>query len=148
MILLVGAGLFVRSFSEIQRTELGFEPNGLALMEIVLPLPAYPQIPEQIAFFDALQERVASLPGVVTASGSSQPPGTESLMTFSFGIEGRVARNASGREDDDVLLDRQALHARRLKLAHPETGAPLEFIAPLADDLQRVLEELRAWRTT
>jgi predicted permease len=103
VILLVGAGLFVRSFSELQRTELGFEPNRLVLMEVVLPLPAYPEIPEQIAFFDALQERVAALPGVVDASGSSQPPGTESMMTFSFGIEGRVAQNASGREDDETV---------------------------------------------
>jgi putative ABC transport system permease protein len=72
-------------------------------MEVVLPLPAYPEIPEQVAFFDALQERVAALPGVVAVSGSTQPPGTESMMTFSFGIEGRVARTASGREDDETM---------------------------------------------
>ncbi|MGE0159966.1 MAG: ADOP family duplicated permease [Gemmatimonadales bacterium] len=103
VILLVGAGLFVRSFGELQRTELGFDPNRLVLMEMVLPLPAYPEIPEQIAFFDQLQERAAALPGVIAASGSTQPPGTESQMTFSFGIEGRVAQNASGREDDETV---------------------------------------------
>jgi putative ABC transport system permease protein len=103
VILLVGAGLFVRSFSALQRTELGFDPDRLVLMEVVLPLPAYPAIPEQIAFFDRLHGRVAALPGVVAASGSTQPPGTESMMTFSFGIEGRVAQNASGREDDETV---------------------------------------------
>jgi predicted permease len=103
VVLLVGAGLFVRSFSELQRTDLGFEPDGLLLMEVVLPLPVYPEIPEQIAFFDALQERAAALPGVMSASGSTQPPGTESMMTFSFGIDGRIAQNASGREDDETV---------------------------------------------
>src|SRR5690606_17121362 len=37
---------------------------------------------------------------------------------------------------DELLLERQALHAHRLKLAHPMTGAPLEFVAPLPEDMQ------------
>lgn len=50
------------------------------------------------------------------------------------------------RENDVVVLPRQALHARRLKLAHPETGRPLEFIAPLAEDIQRTWDLLRQAR--
>jgi 23S rRNA pseudouridine1911/1915/1917 synthase len=46
--------------------------------------------------------------------------------------------------DDDVILARQALHARRIKLAHPATGASVEFVAPLPRDLEAVLSELRA----
>ena len=34
-----------------------------------------------------------------------------------------------------VILCRQALHARRIKLAHPATGEPIEFVAPLPEDL-------------
>ncbi len=41
------------------------------------------------------------------------------------------------------LLSRQALHASRLRLTHPKTKKELEFHAPLADDLQRVLDVLR-----
>ena len=54
--------------------------------------------------------------------------------------------SASGTpaEDEIVLLERQALHAHRLRLAHPETGEPLEFVAPLPADLQGVLAEFRA----
>ena len=48
------------------------------------------------------------------------------------------------REDDgEVALARQALHARRIKLAHPATGQPIDFTAPLPADLQRVLDVLR-----
>jgi 23S rRNA pseudouridine1911/1915/1917 synthase len=50
------------------------------------------------------------------------------------------------REDDDVLLQRQALHARRLRINHPLSGKTLEFVAELPDDLQQVLEELRTYR--
>jgi 23S rRNA pseudouridine1911/1915/1917 synthase len=45
--------------------------------------------------------------------------------------------------DDEVVLNRQALHARRIKLAHPASGEPIEFIAPLPADLEGVLLELR-----
>lgn len=47
---------------------------------------------------------------------------------------------------DEVLLARQALHARRLKLAHPHTHQTLEPIAPLPPDLEQTLEALRELR--
>jgi 23S rRNA pseudouridine1911/1915/1917 synthase len=45
--------------------------------------------------------------------------------------------------DETVVLSRQALHARRIKLAHPATGTAIEFTAPLPADLVQVLELLR-----
>ena len=48
--------------------------------------------------------------------------------------------------DDAVLLDRQALHARRLRFVHPESGQPLEIEAAVPRDMEAVLAELRAWR--
>jgi 23S rRNA pseudouridine1911/1915/1917 synthase len=53
-----------------------------------------------------------------------------------------VAKNDRS-DDDEVILARQALHARRIKLAHPASGEPIEFIAPLPADLNEVLIELR-----
>jgi len=50
------------------------------------------------------------------------------------------------REDDAVLLSRQALHARRLKVRHPITRQPLEFEAPIPADLQGVVDLLRQFR--
>jgi 23S rRNA pseudouridine1911/1915/1917 synthase len=49
--------------------------------------------------------------------------------------------------DAAVLLERQALHARRLVIAHPDTGQELEFVAPLPPDLEGVLAALRESRT-
>jgi 23S rRNA pseudouridine1911/1915/1917 synthase len=56
---------------------------------------------------------------------------------------GEIRRDAT---DETVLLDRQALHAHRLRFAHPETGQPLEIEAPLPADMQSVLAELRQFR--
>jgi 23S rRNA pseudouridine1911/1915/1917 synthase len=47
-------------------------------------------------------------------------------------------------DDDAVLLDRQALHAHRLQFAHPVSGEVVAFEAPLAADIQRVVDILRA----
>lgn len=49
-------------------------------------------------------------------------------------------------EDDDIVLNRQALHARRLKIRHPITQQPLEFEAPIPDDIQGVLDLMRQFR--
>ena len=50
-------------------------------------------------------------------------------------------------EDDSaseqVLLDRQALHARKISITHPTTGAPLSFEAPLPEDFETTLATLR-----
>ena len=48
--------------------------------------------------------------------------------------------------DELVLLERQALHARRLRFVHPAHGEPLEFEAPLPADMQGVLDDLRKYR--
>jgi 23S rRNA pseudouridine1911/1915/1917 synthase len=53
---------------------------------------------------------------------------------------GEVIRNPDDRE---VILVRQALHASRLALVHPATGSRLEFRAPLAEDMAKILDVLR-----
>ncbi|MCC8181021.1 MAG: RluA family pseudouridine synthase [Planctomycetes bacterium] len=53
---------------------------------------------------------------------------------------------AANSRSNPILLDRQALHAWRLGFAHPVTGAPLSFEAPLPDDMLAVLEPLRQAR--
>ncbi len=56
---------------------------------------------------------------------------------------GEITRNA---DDTEILLARQALHARRLKLKHPISQEPLEFEAPVPDDMASVLRELKKHR--
>ena len=56
----------------------------------------------------------------------------------------------SGKRDSDdkgrMLLERQALHAHRIAITHPETGEPVEFSAPLPQDMEQVLSAIQQYR--
>jgi putative ABC transport system permease protein len=103
VVLLIGAGLFVRSFVAIQATHLGFDADGIVMMNVDLPQSRYPDTPEHTAFFTSLIDRVRAIPGVERVAGTNGPPGSQWGSTFSFSIEGRIALNPSGREDDERL---------------------------------------------
>jgi putative ABC transport system permease protein len=104
VVLLVGAGLLVRSFLNVQRTNLGYRSADVAVLTLDLPHARYRDNNAHIAFYDRLLERLSSVPGVASVSGSTTAPGSQESMTFSFAIEGRQAANPSGREDPEELL--------------------------------------------
>ena len=58
-----------------------------------------------------------------------------------------VGDRVYGRRPNPWGMDRQALHAHRLSLAHPVNGRPMEFVAPPAADLAAALASLRRVRT-
>ncbi len=70
------------------------------------------------------------------------------LCDRQYGNRSRITRGEIRRDptDETVLLERQALHARRLKFRHPATDELLEIEAPLPADIMAVLEELRKYR--
>jgi putative ABC transport system permease protein len=74
LVLLVGAGLLVRSFVGLQSVDPGFDPGGVLTAEVT-PLQAkYPQGKQRAAFYRALLERVAALPGVESAAATHRLP--------------------------------------------------------------------------
>ena len=66
-----------------------------------------------------------------------------------YGGAPRITRGELSRDASDtaVVLERQALHARVLKIISPTTGQPMEFVAPLPADMTHTLEELRQYRS-
>jgi 23S rRNA pseudouridine1911/1915/1917 synthase len=61
-----------------------------------------------------------------------------------YGGRARITRGElTGDRDETIVLERQALHAHRLKITHPVTNEPLEVTAPLAADLQAVVQLLQ-----
>jgi 23S rRNA pseudouridine1911/1915/1917 synthase len=65
-----------------------------------------------------------------------------------YGGRARITRGeiSRKRDDDHVVINRHALHARKLRLRRPDSNEPIEFESPLPDDIVQVLEELRAHR--
>ncbi|MFP5261701.1 MAG: ABC transporter permease, partial [Blastocatellia bacterium] len=91
LVLLVGAGLMTRSFSNILRVDPGFTTENLLSMQIALPDNKYPEDRQQVAFFEQALERIRALPGAGQVSAVSDLPlsGTEEIDQFT--IEGRPA---------------------------------------------------------
>jgi putative ABC transport system permease protein len=81
MVLLIGAGLLIRSFERLQKVELGFDPSNVLSMNISLPTVKYAKADQQIAFFDELLRKVNTLPGVRNASISAALPLTPRRIT-------------------------------------------------------------------
>ncbi len=74
LVLLVGAGLLIRSFANLARTNLGFDAQHLLTGEIQLLEAQYPDRNQRIQFFDGLREDFAALPGVKAVGFTSQLP--------------------------------------------------------------------------
>ena len=70
------------------------------------------------------------------------------LCDRQYGGRAQITRGEIRRDlsDEEILLGRQALHAFRLRFAHPRTGEPIQIEAPLPADMLGVLAELRQWR--
>ncbi len=114
--LLVAAALLMQSFGRLAAVDYGFDPQRLVEGMIDLPRARYPDQPAQERFHARLLERVRALPGVESAGLASDPPLAGNTMTFSFAIEGRPAKNASGREDPVSLVAVSPGYFETLKL--------------------------------
>lgn len=72
--LLIGAGLLMRSFVNLQATDPGFDPAGVVAIPIELDPSAYGEGSHRIAFLNELIERTMSIPGVEGAGASAVDP--------------------------------------------------------------------------
>ena len=87
LVLLIGAGLLIKSIWTLRTIDPGFNPENLLTMRIELPESRYKEIPKQIQFRERALEAVNAIPGVQAAM-ISELPMTENLM-HNFVIDGR-----------------------------------------------------------
>ncbi|HEX9000264.1 MAG TPA: ABC transporter permease [Blastocatellia bacterium] len=90
LVLLVGAGLLIRSFWKLQQADPGFNPERVLTASLSLPNARYGDAPKVTAFQQQLLERVAALPGVQSAGLTSDLPWTGYDENAGFTIEGKT----------------------------------------------------------
>ena len=88
LMLLVSAGLLMRTFLVLLKTEPGFNPNNVMTMRLNLPGTKYKDEAQRSAFYQELLRRVQSLPGVESAAAVNYLPLGGSNSSDSFLVEG------------------------------------------------------------
>jgi putative ABC transport system permease protein len=74
LLLLIGAGLLLRSFAQLLQVDPGFDAHNVLTMNVSLPTVKYAKPEQQVAFFDEVLRRVSALPGVRNAAISAALP--------------------------------------------------------------------------
>jgi len=88
LMLLVSAGLLIRSFLQLVKTDPGFNSDNLLTMNLVLPRAKYKDEPQRAAFYSDLVKGVETVPGVTSAALVNHLPLGGSNSSTSFLVEG------------------------------------------------------------
>ncbi|HEU4765775.1 MAG TPA: ABC transporter permease, partial [Pyrinomonadaceae bacterium] len=88
VVLLVGAGLLIRSFQLLRQVNTGFTTENVLTMRMVLPMPKYRTPETRRAFYDEVLRRIDDLPAVESAGMITFLPLSFNGMNFSFSVEG------------------------------------------------------------
>lgn len=89
LVLLIGAGLLLKSFQRLREINPGFNPTNVLTMNLELPESKYAKADQQGAFFQQLLERTRTLPGVESLGVIDPLPLSGNNKTTTFNIEGR-----------------------------------------------------------
>jgi len=117
LVLMLGAGLLVRSLGRLQSVNPGFEPKNVLHARLMLPTGKYGTPQARAAFYERLLERVRALPGVEAAGAINTLPLTDGGSTQPVAIEGRPVVPLSEQPEVAVrIISPGTLPALRIRL--------------------------------
>jgi putative ABC transport system permease protein len=96
LVLMVGAGLLLKSFARLMGVDLGFQPDRVVAMNVALPEPRYGAALQRLEFFEKLEERVAALPAVQSVAVANRMP-----MRGGWGSSVELDTDPGNRSDAD-----------------------------------------------
>jgi putative ABC transport system permease protein len=108
LVLLVGAGLMIRSFSRLNQVDPGFNPARVLTLGVTLLRSKYPEDEQVAQLYSQILERAATAPGVLSAGAIQDLPLSGSATSDSFTIEGRppIAKEAEPSTEYLVVTPR------------------------------------------
>jgi putative ABC transport system permease protein len=104
LVLLVGAGLMIRSFQFLGQVDPGFDSSGVLTMSAAVSRTKFSQAQEELSFFQRVLERVRALPGVVSAGLVDDIPFGGDGSHQPVAVEGRPVVPTSEQPEVDVAI--------------------------------------------
>jgi putative ABC transport system permease protein len=112
LVLMIGAGLLIRSFLRLRDVNPGFQPDHLVAARISLPPTQYAQDPQIISFWQQFLERVQTLPGVQAAAITMSLPPNHLYLSNPFTVEGQAYNpNISLQLAEELTISPDYFHA-------------------------------------
>ena len=126
VLLMVGAGLLLRSYDRIASVAPGFDPEGVLTVTLGIPASRYDSASKVIDFYSTLLERTRALPGVERVAAVRQLPTAGPAWSSSIAIKGQppmaVARSILHREVHDDYFRTMRVPLLRGRTFGPEDG--------------------------
>jgi predicted permease len=89
LVLLVGAGLLIRTFNTVRGTDMGYSTRNLLTLEMALPWIKYGEAPKKVALFDEILPRLQALPGVDQVAAVEKLPLKEPIEPVDIFLQSR-----------------------------------------------------------
>jgi putative ABC transport system permease protein len=116
LVLLIAAGLLLRSFDELSKVNKGFDSTRVLTFDLELPTARYAKPEQQFAFYQQLQERLKALPGVEAAGSVNSLLLTSNNVNGDVGIEGKVFPHGGDPIADKRIAGGEYFRALRIPL--------------------------------
>jgi predicted permease len=100
VVLLVGAGLMLRTLWSLQNVDLGLNPSGVLTMRISLPATDYREPAQVVDFYARLTSRLRSVPGIKEAGAARSLPLGSQIGDFGLVVDGYVPPPGTGAKGD------------------------------------------------
>jgi putative ABC transport system permease protein len=89
LMLMIAAGLMIKSFFNMQKVDFGFNPDRVLTVRVSLPETSYGEDRKVVSFYQQVFERIKALPGVQTVGATHALPLTDFTSVRPFLVEGR-----------------------------------------------------------
>ena len=167
MVLLIGAGLLIRSVARLYSVDPGFNPERVLTMNVWLPHAKYPEAPDYIAFYERALERIRALPEVEAAAMTSVLPISENFDQRTVEAEGQPKGPGENPNVDNYFVTPDYTRAMSIPLLRGRAltehdGADAQFVVLVSESTARQLwpgedpigkriryhnsDEVRPWR--
>lgn len=121
VLLLIGAGLLMKSFWQLEHVYPGFQPDNVLGMRISVAQSQYPDSRQRAVLYQEMVDRIRAIPGVEDAAAINDLPFSGSRTTTSFDIDGLPATPGESRNADRRVVSSAYFRVMRIPLLEGRT---------------------------